>query len=329
VLGSVVALGLSGLAEAVPPRDDMVLGVTYSPRYAGGLGLDQHAVYIRMLDELRLTDVRLPLYWEEVEPAPGVYDFSEVDFYLREAEARGVRLLLSLGYKQPRWPECYPPAWAVGRSAEQLQSDVLGLVEAEVRHAAPLAAVGMWQVENEPFVSFGNCAEPVVLTPAFVNEEIALIHRLDHRPVLLTDSGEWSTLLETVATPGVHVGLSVYRDVPMTSFGMTRYPLPAWSYRAKEWLARTVTGTRGLTIISELQCEPWFEGGGLREVPYELQRSQFPPEDIVDSNVQYARRTGFTLVYLWGAEWWYWMAAEGHPEYVAEAQRVFAGVASN
>jgi len=323
-LGSLAALSLWLVLDASPARPDTVLGVTFSPRYAGGLGLDGHAVYAGMLDDLGVREVRLPLYWEEIEPEPGIYDFSEVDFYVGEAEARGVSMLLSVGYKQPRWPECYPPPWAVGLSAERLQSDVLRLVEVEVTHYGARPSVSMWQAENEPLVTFGNCQDPVVLTPTFMKDEIALIQRLDARPVLLTDSGEWSTLLPAMGTAGVGLGLSIYRDVPMPLFGLARYPLPAWTYSAKDWFARTVTGVSGTTIISELQCEPWFVGGGLRDVPYEIQNRQFPPEQIVRSNVDYARRTGFPRAYLWGVEWWYWMAAHGHAEYLAEAQRVFA-----
>jgi hypothetical protein len=316
--------GLVSAAEAVPARADMILGVTFSPRYAGGLDLDPRATYIAMLDQLGVRSVRLPLYWEEVEAAPGVFDFSDSDFYVHEAAARGVTLIVSVGYKQPRWPECYPPRWASSLSAEQLQQHVLRLVEAEVTHVRQWPQVAMWQVENEPFVRFGNCDSPVVLTPTFVGEEIDLIHSLDNRRVLVTDSGEWSTLVSTMSTTDVDLGLSVYRDVPLSSFGLSRYPLPAWSYTVKNGFARAVTGADGMTIISELQCEPWFVGGGLKEVPYEVQRSQFPPEEIVLSNIEYARRTQFSRAYLWGVEWWYWMASRGHPEYVEAARQAFA-----
>jgi len=303
----------------------MELGVTFSPRYAAGLGLDPRATYVAMLDQLAVTSVRLPLYWEEIEPVPGVYAFSDIDFYLSAAAARHISLLVSVGFKQPRWPECYPPAWASELPREALQPSILRLVEAEVLHVKQWPGVLAWQVENEPFVDFGNCGTPPALTPAFVNEEIALIHRLDDRRVLLTDSGEWSTLLPAMGTTGTDVGLSVYRDVPLSGVGLSHYPLPAWSYTAKAWLARTVRGANGTTIISELQCEPWFVGGDLKEVPYAVQRTQFPPEQIVLANVEYARRTRLGRAYLWGVEWWYWMAANGHMEYLEAARQAFAG----
>jgi len=314
--------------DAIPPTDDLELGVTYSPRYAAGLGLDPRATYVRMMDELGVRRVRLPLYWEEIEPVRGTYDFSDLDFYLLESEARGVTIILSVGYKQPRWPECYPPRWAADLSTDALRPLILGLVGAEVRYARRWSHVRMWQVENEPFVHFGDCGDATVLTPEFVNEEIALIHQLDERHVLLTDSGEWSTLLPAMSTPNVDIGVSVYRDVPLSGFGLSRYPLPAWSYTAKDWVARSITGVHNATIISELQCEPWFVNGNLKEVPYEVQRSQFPPEQIVLANLEYAQRTHFRSAYMWGAEWWYWMASHGHAEYLEAARYAFARYAA-
>jgi hypothetical protein len=318
-----VLLSTVKAVDAVPPRADMDLGVTFSPRYAGGLGLDPRATYVAMLEQLGVQSVRLPIYWDEIEPTPGTFDFSDLDFYLSESAARGVSLIVSVGYKQPRWPECYPPAWVSDLPAEALQGHILRLVEAEVVHASQWPQVTAWQVENEPFVNFGNCGGSV-LAPAFINEELALIGRLDHRRVLLTDSGEWSTLLPAMSTAGVDIGLSVYRDVPLSTLGLSHYPLPAWSYTAKDWFARAVTGAEGTTIISELQCEPWFVGGELKEVPYEVQRSEFPPEQIVLSNVEYARRTHFSRAYLWGVEWWFWMASSGHSEYLEAARQAFA-----
>jgi hypothetical protein len=216
-----VALGVLIAATVVPtfaapePRHDMLLGVTFSPRYARYLGLDARSVYVDMLDQIGVRHVRLPVYWDEVEPTPGVYDFSELGYYLTEAEARGVGTLLSVGYKQPRWPECYPPAWAGDLPLGRIRDHILRLVEAEVTYARSQPGIVMWQAENEPFVPFGDCRNFDVLTPAFMTEEINLIHRLDTRPVLITDSGEHSTWLPAMHMSGVQLGISVYRDIPM------------------------------------------------------------------------------------------------------------------
>lgn len=64
------------------------MGVTYSPRYAASLGLDPRHTYERMLDELNVRDVRLAMYWDEIERSPGTYDLSEVELYMAEGERR-------------------------------------------------------------------------------------------------------------------------------------------------------------------------------------------------------------------------------------------------
>ena len=45
-----------------------------------------------------------------------------------------------------------------------------------------------------------------MLTPDFVAQEIALVRRLDQRPILLTDSGELSSWLPILQLPGEAFG---------------------------------------------------------------------------------------------------------------------------
>ena len=33
------------------------------------------------------------------------------------------------------------------------------------------------------------------------------------------------------------------------------------------------------------------------------------------STIDYAKQTGFSEYYWWGAEWWYYLKQNGHPEY--------------
>jgi len=95
--------------------------------------------------------------------------------------------------------------------------------------------------------------------------------------------------------------------------------VPVWVYTAKDRLVRGVLGKPGKTIVIELQAEAWFKTLWVAEAPIEMQKAHFPAETLRD-NVKYARRTHFPQVYLWGVEWWYWMKARGHPEYVAAAR---------
>jgi hypothetical protein len=316
-------VGATGGGPTEQPRRNLALGVTFSARYASWLGFDARAAYVTMLDDLGVRRVRLPVYWDEVERSPGRYDFTELDVQLAEAEARNVSVLLVVGYRQPRFPECYPPAWTRDLPLDAFRAHILRLVDATLMHVRRSPSISMWQVENEPFVKFGDC-DFDVLTPTFVSEEIDLIRRLDDRPILITDSGEASNWIASLGTPASHFGISLYRDVHMPVLGIVHYPMPAWTYTARDWLARSITRRDGVTIISELQAEGWFESTEALDQVRAWQKQRFPADMLLDDNLEYARDTQFDQAYLWGVEWWYWMAAHGHSEYLDAARRAFA-----
>ena len=39
------------------------------------------------------------------------------------------------------------------------------------------------------------------------------------------------------------------------------------------------------------------------------------PFDNFKETIEYAKKTGFSDYYLWGAEWWWSLKQNGHPEY--------------
>jgi hypothetical protein len=183
----------------------------------------------------------------------------------------------------------------------------------------------LWQVENEPFRRFGEGGDFDLLSSEFLAEEIALVKRLDQRPTLMTDSGELSTWIPALSLPADRFGTTVYRQFWLPTFGLWQHPVPVWSYPLKDRLARALLRKDGETIVVELQAEAWFESASLRDVPPERQQREFPADLLLVSNLEYARRTQAPRVYLWGVEWWYWMQAQGFPEYVEAARRAFHG----
>ena len=134
-----------------------------------------------------------------------------------EAERRGVEVILVVGYKQPRWPEWYPPRWAANLPTDRTRERVLKLVDAEVAYARRSGSIALWQVENEPFRRFGEGGDFDVLRPEFLAEEIALVKRLDHRPTLMTDSGELSTWIPAMRLPALLAALAV-AFLPLIAF---------------------------------------------------------------------------------------------------------------
>jgi hypothetical protein len=95
-----------------PPRPDVRLGLTFSARYAADLGLDWRETYRALLDEIGVRRLRLPVYWDLIEREKGRTDFEDLDWQIAEAKKRGATLILAIGQRVPRWPECHIPAWA-------------------------------------------------------------------------------------------------------------------------------------------------------------------------------------------------------------------------
>jgi hypothetical protein len=300
------------------PREDVTLGVTFSNRYAEALGLDWHAAYIALLDEVKVRKIRIPVYWDLVEKNPGQYDFSDVDWQLAEAKKRNAEVILSIGQRVPRWPECHIPQWA--NVSDDLRKQALFKMLGEsVKRYKDHSEIVKWQVENEPFlVFFGICPK---FDPNQLEEEVAFVKKLDpSRPVMLTDSGELS-LWFRAASRGDEFGTTMYRKIYKPGVGYVTYPLGPNFFRFKEQLTRLLTKQEHFSVI-ELQAEPWANGW-VADAPLEEQFKTMDAEQL-RTVVTYAKRVGFSEVYLWGGEWWYWMKEkEGHPEIWETAKEIF------
>ena len=302
-------------------------GVTFSPMYARYLELDWQKTYTSMLDELHVKLLRIPTYWSKVEAVESKYDFSEIDFIVSEAEKRGAKIVLVVGIKQPRWPEYHLPEWAKGINTEQKQEKALKLASALVRRYQSSPTITAWQVENEPFVTwFGEDIDKTPINQEFLREEISLVKKLDpSRKVIVTDTGEWS-LWKNAMQSGDILGVSIYRKAHNPKFGYITYPFFPAMYTIKSNLARKLFAPHPpaggqKTIISELQAEPWLQKGVMESLVSEQARL-FSVKEL-EGNVNFAKKTGFNEIYLWGVEWWYYMASQGHPEYLEYAKNIF------
>lgn len=283
------------------PRDDVKFGMTFSSRYTEALGLDWRETYLALLDDLGVRKLRLPVYWDLVEKEPGQYDFGDIDWQIAEAKKRDAEIILAIGQRVPRWPECHIPDWA-NESEEKRKSALLNFIGRTVNRYKNNSVVSMWQVENEPFlVFFGKCPK---FDKNFLDEEIALVKNLDPtRKVLTTDSGELS-LWYGAAKRGDVFGTTLYRHIWNRNLGYFTYPVGPNFFKTKERLARLLTNQENFIVI-ELQAEPWTQGW-IEDIPLEEQFRTID-ETKLKENADYAKRVGFPEVYLWGGEWWYWL----------------------
>jgi hypothetical protein len=309
------------LTVPAPFARRQVFGVSFAPRQAEAAGLDWMQAYNALLDDLGVRWLRLTAYWDEIEPEPRQYDFSRLDYMFRLAETRGVYVVLVLGRKLPRWPECFTPAWAQQLSSPERAEALERFLEVVVRRYRKFSALAYWQVENEPFLNFGAC--DALPTAAEVKHEVALVQRLDsRRPVMITESGELRSWLGTAAFGDI-LGTTLYRTVYDGKQRRIRHYdgiIPAAWYRLRARLVRWIYGKP--VIISELQAEPWDA------LPWQLlpaeQAKQTMSARRFREVIAFARRTQFPLAFLWGAEYWYWLKEKhGDNSMWRAAQAVF------
>jgi hypothetical protein len=273
---------------------------------------------VATLDDLGVRYLRIPVYWDEVQPTRGAYDFRDVDWMLNEAAARSAKVVLVIGRRVPRWPECHVPGWAREISLKQQNEKLLDLVRAEVEHFNYASAVVTWQVENEPFLDiFGVCPPG---DAALLSKERAIVKKVDEvRPVMITDSGELSLWIPSSFYADI-LGVSMYRVTWNRWFGYFYYPITPAFYQKK---AVSIFPFVRKVVISELQAEPWpASNRSITATPIVEQYDSMNSKRFV-SNIEFARRVGFSEAYLWGVEWWYWIRAQGDPSFWDSARTLF------
>ncbi len=322
VFSILVLLGLVWVLFNWPVQsknEDMKFGVSFAHHHAESLELDWKETYLAILDDLKVERMRVAAYWDRIEDEDGNYDWSDVDWQVKEAEKRGVELILAFGIKTPRWPECHIPKFYMDNK-EKRENALLAFEEALIKRYKGYEHIVYWQVENEPFLKFFGDCPPEAVDSQLVDKEIALVKKLDpKREIIVTDSGELSIWLQAAKRADVF-GSTLYRIIYKPPFGYVEYPLGPNFFRLKALLARVVTGQENF-IISELQAEPWPKAWILH-VTVEEQFKTMNPE-LFKEIIEYTKKTKFEEAYLWGVEWWYWLKEKHNmPEMWEEAKKV-------
>lgn len=284
--------------------------VVFSKIWSQRLGLDWKDNYLAILNDLKPKKVRIPVYWQEIEAKEGRFVFSDYDFMVKEAGLRNIQVILVVGRKTPRWPECHLPDWAKERTQEDQKKAVLKMIEPTINHFKDFKNVYAFQIENEPFLNFGECP---LFGGDFLSREIELVKSIDtKRPVITTDSGELSFWLPS-AKRGDIFGTTMYRFVHSPTFGFVTYPFPPQFFWLKANLVHLFYPQKPITV-SELQAEPWGDKM-IYDLTLEEQIKAMSPERFL-GNFEYAKQVGFSEIHLWGSEWWYLLKTKfQRPEY--------------
>jgi len=302
------------------PAENIVFGANFSQKQAKALGLDWQATYLALINDLKVKNLKIATYWDLIESKEDSYAFDDLDWQIEKAEKNSIKVLLVVGMRAPRWPECHIPDWAESLEKNEQQLKILEYLERIVSRYKDSETIWAWQVENEPFFPFGECQWS---DTDFLKKEISLVKTIDtkNRPIIITDSGEGSFWI-AAARLGDMVGTTWYKKVWFHQTAMyITYPFPSTFYARKAKIIDKLFGKE--VICVEMQAEPWGATALLQAVPLAEQEITMNPEQF-RKNVELIQKTGFEKIYLWGAEWWYWMKErQGKPEMWQEVQKLF------
>lgn len=317
-----VAVGILSL-EKKP--EAITYGMSFNAFYAEELGLDWKETYDAILGELGVKHLRLAAHWPTVEGTRDEYDFSILDYQMKEAEEAGADVILVVGRRTPRWPECHVPTWAKELSWEEQKQEIRDIVSATVLRYKDYPNIKYWQVENEPYLGVFATEYCGKLDEDFLREEVEMVKSLDaDTPILVTDSGNLGLWIKPYQL-GDAFGTSVYLYLWNPTVGPFKSQIPAAFYRAKENLVQLLSENKPSLPI-ELSLEPWLTTA-IVDASFEEQFARMDSEKFQEI-IEFGKNTRFEEQYLWGAEWWYYLTKHGHYELWEAGKQVFSESAS-
>lgn len=304
-----------------PKQEKIIWGVNFSQKHTENLGLDWRKTYLAILQDLGAKNIKLLVPWDWIEGKRGEFYSNDIDWQIKEAEKHRANLIIVIGMKTGRWPECHIPEWAKGLPKEEQQKEILSFIEEFVQRYKNFSSIRAWQVENEPLFPFGECPWQ---DKNFLKKEVELVKSLDPlRSVIVSDSGEQSLWLEA-AKIGDIVGTTMYRTVwvylsDKFGFNFNSFLAPVFYWRKAQLIKYLYQKE---VICVELQAEPWGQKL-LYDMSFQEQEKTMNLEQFKE-NIAFAKKTGLKEFYLWGAEWWYWLKEkQNHPEIWNEARQLF------
>jgi hypothetical protein len=335
------ALALLLGSETWPPAKTAapLVGFSYSPAESLGANRVPTEDLAILLDTTDPDLVRLPIYWESVEPTPDSLDFSSVDELLAVVEehdqvtSRQTRVVLTIGARNFLYPELHEPAWAAPREQPHLNDVQSGAayrayIDGSVLRYRSSPLLYAWQVENEPLDFVGNVITgDDLINAAQLSWEVDEVHQLDPgRTVVLTSFDGWNSTIDLVqmyappllavvgAYPSGHpgemlaagdaLGLDLYVEAPSAPLKFASPDLRSvWKQQAIDFWAWQAKAQGKQLWVAEMQAQPWTKS------------SAFTPANLVASAADY-RQEPLTVVLLWGAATWLadpaWMAGAQH-----------------
>lgn len=307
-------------------------GFSFSPDTSVYAGRDPTQDLSVLLAATQPDLVRLPVYWEEVEPTPDKLEFDSVDPLMavvakhNMTAQRPTRVVLTIGARNFLFPELHEPDWAGPRLQPFLDQAQAGdayrmYFDTSITRYRSSPLLYAWQVENEPLDWVGNDFTGAdQITASQLAWEVGEVHRLDpaHKAVVTTYNGMnvYVDMLRLSAPApigasghpadalqiGDALGLDLYVDGPSISWRhiVTIDVREQWKQETVSFWADQASRQGKELWVAEMQAQPWSES------------NTFKPKDLVASAVDY-RQDNAQVVLMWGVDTWLtdpsWLAA--------------------
>lgn len=279
-------------------------GVTFIPDYATSLGLNPENTMKALLN-IGVRQFRLTSYWSDIEAQPNQYNFSQLDWEFNLANQYHAKIILTIGLRQPRWPECHPPNWInTNLPTKNWQPQLLEFMTKVINRYKNNPALQAWQLENEYFLrGFGDCTN---FSRSRYITEANLLHKLDpSKPVIITRSNNGIGIAIGQPTPTVY-GISIYKRVWDATYThrYIEYPYTNW-YDAFLAQMQLLYNNHPM-IITEMQAEAWPPNGQTIPQTSLSEQNKSMNSTRLTNRFNFSKQTGMKDVIMWGSEYWYY-----------------------
>ncbi len=333
-LSAALAVGGQSIAPPAGPLPDRVtdprplVGFSFLPLTQGNPDESLRT----LLDNLKPDLVRLPVYWDQVNPTPKSLDFSPVDRFIQiiadhnqRGSAHQTRIVLAVGARNFQYPEVHVPAWFASGQVNDLER-LSGLpayhryLEATFQRYARQPLLYAWQIENEPLDNVATVRSRYDALPrAMVAAEIRDLRTIDAtHPIVVTTYNSAFVVLDRIEASPV---AGFYRRFPVSLPKPVGHPFEALA----------IGNVLGLDVYVEAPWETQEQAAVAQRIAWKQQtlaywsaRAQhtgkqvwvtemqgtswqgttaFTPSQLVASARAY-RGTGARVFLFWGVEDW-------------------------
>ncbi|MHB1864757.1 MAG: hypothetical protein ACYCPS_01145 [Candidatus Saccharimonadales bacterium] len=287
----------------VESKTPLQLGVSFSPEYAQSLGLNPNQTMKALID-IGVKQFRLNSYWSDIETSPGKYNFSTLDWEFKDAQNAHAKVILVVGLRQPRWPECYMPSWAQKEPQSVWQPQLEAFMTKVIERYKDSPSLQSYQLENEYFLKgFGICTN---FSRSRLISEYNLVQHLDPNHQIILGRSNNAVGFPIGKPLPDEFSISIYKRVWDANFThrYIEYPYPAWYYGFLAGVQK-IFFNRNM-IIGELQAEAWPPNGQTITQTTLAEQNKSINASRLTNRFKFGEATGMRDIVLWGAEYWYY-----------------------